>query len=777
MKDYESALRFPGARSGIISLSRLLCISLVLLSVSWAPAVGNAAAGAPSDASARKKAWEYHVKLKNDSEFRDLKWRCAGPSYQGGRIESITCPDGYTSTIYVGVGAGNLWKSVNNGTTWKPIFDNESTFTIGSVAVAKTNPDIVWVGTGEVLMARSSYAGTGVFKSLNGGESWRNMGLADTFHIARVLVDPADPDVVYVAAIGHNYTYNEERGLFKTVDGGRNWEKILYTSEKVGCVEVLMDPSDNRTLYAVMWERDRKAWNNIEHGPGSGLYKSTNAGKSWKRLKKGLPQGQNVGRIGLAIAGSNPKVMYALLDNHDMRADGKAHIAGEVYRSENKGRSWKKVNEDRLQTSVGYDFCLIRVAPDNEDQIYILGTYLLQSNDGGKTYTRNQGNIVNIRPHDSKVIHFDHHDLFIDPLNPDRIITGTDGGIYMSYDRGETWLRVNNMPIAEVYALTVDMAEPYNIYFGTQDNAAIYGPSTHEYSDWVEEPWRHVYLDRWGGGDSYFTYPDPTDEDTIYYEHQFGDLKRKNMADGSTKSIRPRAANGEPRLRRNWMTPYIISRHNPFTLYYGANKLFKSTNRGDDWTCISPDLSTRPGPQKQGDVPYGTITMISESPFEDGLLYVGTDDGKVQITRDDGLNWEDVSDGLPDKWVSRVRASEHDVGTVYVTLTGYRDDDITPYAYISQNSGRNWRSITGNLPAESINVIAEDPRDENILYVGTDLGVYITLDRGGKWSSICNNLPTTPVHDLIVHPREYELVIGTHGRSVFILDVKNIKNR
>jgi photosystem II stability/assembly factor-like uncharacterized protein len=750
---------------------------LIVLNLSCSQAVGGRPAKTAVDVSARKEAWDYHVKLKNESEFRDLQWRCAGPSYQGGRIESIACPDGYASTIYVGVGAGNLWKSVNNGTTWNPIFDNESTFAIGSVAVAKTNPQIVWVGTGEVNMARSSYAGTGVFKSVNGGENWQNMGLADTFHIARVLLDPVDPDVVYVAAIGHNYTYNEQKGLFKTVDGGKNWEKILYVSEKVGCVEVVMDPFDNQTLYAVMWERDRKAWNNVEQGPGSGVYKSTNAGRSWKRLKKGLPQGKNVGRIGLAIAKSNPKVIYALVDNHDMRAAGKSRIAGEVYRSDNKGQSWKKVNEDHLQTKVGYDFCLIRVSPDNEDQIYVLGTYLLRSDDGGKTYTRNQGKIVNIRPHDSKVIHLDHHDLWIDPLNPDRIITGTDGGVYMSYDRGETWLRLNNMPIAEVYALTVDMAEPYNIYFGTQDNAAIYGPSTHIYADDVEEPWKHVYLDRWGGGDSYFTYPDPSDENTIYYEHQFGDLKRKNMEDGSTKSIRPRAQEGEVRLRQNWMTPYIISQHNPFTLYYGANKLFKSINRGDDWVCISPDLSTQPGPEKQGDVPYGTITMISESPFQAGLLYVGTDDGKVQITRDDGLNWQDISDGLPDKWVSRVRASRHEIGTVYVSLTGYRDDDIAAYVYISEDFGQTWRPIVGNLPAESINVIAEDPRDKNILYVGTDLGVYVALDRGEKWSSLCHNLPTTPVHDLVVHPREHELVIGTHGRSVFILDVKDIKNR
>lgn len=784
MKNYVMVRKFRNvlARMSIlrrtISLAGFLGILLISFNLSCSYALSNDSGNKPTNPVTRMESWDYHVKLKNESIFKDLKWRAAGPAFQGGRIESITCPAGYTSTIYVGVGASNLWKSENNGTTWKPIFDNESTFAIGSVAVSKSNLDIVWVGTGEVLMARSSYAGTGVFKSVDAGQTWKNMGLHDTYHIARVLVDPVNAKVVYVAAIGHNYSYNQQRGLFKTVDGGKNWDKILYVSDKVGCVEVIMDPADNKTLYAVMWERDRKAWNNVESGPGSGVYKSTDAGRNWKVLADGLPRGEHVGRIGLAIAQSNPNVVYALVDNHTPQPDGKRRrIAGEVYRSDNKGRSWKKVNEDYLQTSVGYDFCLIRVSPDNEKQIYILGTYLLGSDDGGKTYTRNQGKIINLRPHGSKVIHLDHHDLWIDPLNADRLIAGTDGGLYMSYDRGKTWLRVNNMPIAEVYALSVDMAEPYNIYIGTQDNAALYGPSTYTYADGADDPWRHVYLDRWGGGDSYFTLVDPTDHNIIYYEHQFGDLRRKNLKDGSTKGIRPRSPKGKPALRRNWMTPFVISHHNPFTLYYGANMLFKSINRGDRWTCISPDLTTSPGPEKQGDVPYGTITTISESPLKAGLIYVGTDDGNVQVTRDDGISWTDIRAGLPDKWVSRVRASQHEIGTVYVSLTGYRDDDFEEYVYVSEDFGGTWKSISGNLPSESINVIAEDPRDKDILYVGTDLGIYTTLNRGKEWISLCNNLPTTPVHDLVVHPREYELVIGTHGRSVYVLDVKNTKKR
>jgi len=762
------------AGNGMLLPMMLIGAVLVALTLSCNPARRRASELEPPGVAERIKAWKDHLWLKDQSPFKDLQWRLVGPSFQGGRIESIACPDGYTSTIYVGVGAGNLWKSTNNGTTWQPIFDNESTFAIGSVAVARTDPRIVWVGTGEVLMARSSYAGTGVFKSVDGGQTWRNMGLRDSYHIARVLIDPVEPDVVYVAVIGHNYTFNRQRGLFKTVNGGKTWEKILYLSEQVGCVEVVMDPADRRTLYAVMWQRDRKAWNNTVKGPGSGVYKTTNAGRTWKRLGNGLPCGPDVGRIGLAVAPSNPKVVYAVVDNHAPRPDGKGRIAGEIYRSNDKGRTWKKVNRDHLQTKVDYSFCLVKVSPDDENQIYVLGTYLLRSNDGGRTYEKIQGKIINLQPHGSKVIHLDHHDLWIDPLNPDRLIAGTDGGLYMSYDRARTWLRLNNMPIAEVYAVTVDMAEPYNIYIGTQDNAALFGPSTHTHADGEPDPWRHVYLDPWGGGDSYFTWVDPADPETIYYEHQFGALRRKNMATGATKSIAPRGPKGGPALRKNWMTPFLISRHDPNTLYYGANILFKSVNKGDDWTAVSGDLTTNPGPDRQGNVPYGTITTISESPLEPGLLYVGTDDAKVQVTRDDGQTWTDVTGELPGKWVSRLRASMHELGTVYVSLTGYRDDDFSPYLYVSDDFGATWSSIASNLPAEPINVVAEDPRDGNILYVGTDLGVYVTLDRGRRWHSLCNNLPTTPVHDLVVHPRELDLVIGTHGRSVFVLDIESI---
>jgi len=735
----------------------------------------------PTDPESRMKSWNLHVKLREESPFKNLKWRRVGPMFQGGRIESIACPAGNNSTIYVGVGSGNVWKTVNNGITWKPIFESESTFAIGDIEVSRSNPDTVWVGTGENLMARSSFAGTGIFKSQDGGETWKNMGLHDSHHIGRIVIDPQNPDIVYVAALGHQYTYNEERGLFKTTDGGKTWQKSLFISDEVGVVDVVMDPSDNETLYAAAWERDRKAWDNVVCGKGSGIYKTTDAGRTWKRLTNGFPTGKYIGRIGLDVSVSNPNFVYAVLDNQTPlprkeKERRQRRAGGEVYCSEDKGETWKKVNESDVIAGINYSFGDIRVSPDDEKSIYVLGVNLAASEDGGKTYKRLGGTVVHLYHHSTRALHLDHHDLWIDPLNPDRLLLGNDGGFFMSYDRGKTWLHINNLPIAEFYAISVDMATPYNIYGGTQDDSALYGPSNQEQEDGIEDPWRHVWIDLWGGGDSYFTLVDPTDPGIIYYEQQFGSFRRKNMKTGQSKHIQPRAKKGEPPLRYNWMTPFIISHHNPFTLYYGANKLFKSVNRGDSWTCISPDLSTSPGPEKQGDVPYGALTTISESPLLPGLIFVGTDDGNVHVTRDDGKNWMKIGKNLPDKWVSRVVASSHELGTVYLSMTGYREDDFETYIFRSTNFGQTWNSITGNLPSESVNVIREDPQHTNILYAGTDQGgVYVSLDSGESWYSLCCDLPTTAVHDIAVHPRDSELVIGTHGRSAFVLDVAPVQ--
>jgi photosystem II stability/assembly factor-like uncharacterized protein len=711
-----------------------------------------------------------------ESIFKDLKWRAAGPVLQGGRIESIAVPPGNHGTIYVGVGSGNLWKTVNNGLTWVPLFEHESTFTMGDVAVSSSNPDIVWVGTGESQPRHSgyAYAGTGVFMSADAGRTWRNMGLNDTHHIGEVLIDPENPDVVYVAAIGHFRSRSEERGLFRTTNRGRTWEKVLFISDRTGVVDVVMDPSDNRILYAAAWE--------VVQGEESGLYRTVDAGQTWTRLAEGLPAGP-LGRSGLAVAPDRPDIVYAFIDNRSPGRGKRTIIGGEVYRSDDKGVSWKKANTDDLYPVFGiygWKFCDIRVAPGNGDEIYILGNRGYHSTDGGRTYERFGEKILRLHDTRGRVLHLDHHDLWIDPLNPDRLILGNDGGVFMSYDRARSWLHLNNLPVGEFYSISVDMETPYNIYGGTQDNAALYGPSNHVLEDGVNDPWRHVFLDPWTGGDAFDTLRDPTRENIVYYEHQHGDMRCMDITGASvlsggesSRSIRPRAGKGEPPWRFGWYTPFIISRHDPMVLYAGGNKLLKSLNRGEDWVAISPDLAD-PGNGVWDKVPFGTITMISESPFKAGLLYVGTEGGSVYLTLDDGGNWARVSRGLPEKWVSRVTASRHKIGTVYLSFTGYREDDFEAYLYRSTDFGVTWESIRRNLPSESINVVAEDPRNEQVLYVGTDLGVYVSLDRGGTWHSLCNNLPTTPVHDLVVHPRDHELVIGTHGRSVFVLDVKGI---
>ncbi len=838
---------------------RVVVVGWTLALTGWATALAQTPPSA-STAQERRASWQTHVRLERESIFRVLPWRAVGPAFLGGRVESLAVPKGSPSTIYAGFGSGNLWKTTNNGVTWKPIFDDESTFAIGSIAVDPEDPEVLWVGTGEVLMARSSYAGAGVFKSVDGGESWRNVGLEDSHHIGRVLIDPRDSDTVYVAAIGHNYSYNEERGLYKTTDGGESWERVLYVSERVGVVDVFMDPRDSDTVFAISWERDRKAWNNVEAGEGSGVHKSTDGGKTWRRLAGGLPSGEHVGRQGLAIAPSDPDVMYAIVDNRtpvepeeDPVRESEAEagdaalaldtlaelsdeeivgldaatleatlrryrvtrrhtgesmlralraktistesltrhlrnlekaaqesrpqvVGGELYRSADAGETWVKVHEDPLPTAIGYDFNLVRVAPEDPDEVWILGNYLLHSRDAGKSYRRVEGTLVHLLPHDSTVLHLDHHEMWIDPENGDHLVLGNDGGVHVSWDRGDSWLHLNNIPVGEFYAVDFDMAEPYQIFGGTQDDAAAFGPSTHEHRAGRPDPWRHVYLDRWGGGDSYFTMPDPLDPDLIYYEHQFGRLRRKNMADGSIADIMPQAEIGAEPLRYNWMSPFVISHHNPLTLYFAANRVFKSTNRGDAWVGISPDLSTDPGPERRGDVPFGTITTLSESRLQPGLLYVGTDDGNVSMTRGDGATWQVIRGDLPAKWVSRVVASRHVLGRVYLSMTGYREDDFRTYLYASENHGAEWRSIAGDLPQESVNVIREDPRNPEVLYVGTDLGVYASLDRGARWYSLTSGLPTTPVHDVRIHPREREIVIGTHGRSVFVADARPIQD-
>ena len=766
----------PRWRTSVI----LLAIGLV-----WVDARAfeqTAAPGSMTAAAERLAAWHAHQQLAASSPFAALPWRALGPAHQSARIEAIAVPTGSRNTIYVGPSDGNVWKTTNNGLTWKPIFEHESAFAIGDIAVAPSNPDIVWVGTGEVQPRFAGYAfpGTGVFKSTDAGRTWANMGLADSHHIGKILIDAKNPDVVYVAAMGHRWTPNRERGVFKTTDGGRTWTQSLFLDDVTGAIDLEMDPSNHDVLYASMWQ--------IETGPRSGVYRTTDGGATWQKLGNGLPAGL-IGRSNIDVAPSHPQTVYVFLDNRAPFTGGpanRAYVGGEVYRSDDRGVTWRKANTDDLYpvfSVYGWKFCDVRVSPDNPEEIYILGNRAFHSTDGGKTYARIGETIRRLRETQGLVMHLDHHEIWIDPADPDHMLLGNDGGVFSSYDRGQSWLHMNTIPVGQFYSVAVDMAEPYNIYGGTQDDAALYGPSTYTVDDTrnENEPWKHVYLDQWTGGDSFVTLPDPADPRFVYYEHQNGDLRRMDTqgpsiqtGSPSSQRIAPRAPRGEAPWRIGWYMPYLISVFDPATLYAGANKLVKSTDRGVTWTAVSPDLSDPAGGDR-ATVPYGTITMIAESPLQRGLMYVGTEGGRVHVTKDVGAHWTEIDGRLPKKWVSRVIASQYAAGTAYVAFTGYREDDTRAYLYRSTDFGATWTSIAHNLPAESVNVIREDPRNADVLYVGTDAGVYVSLDRGATWLSLSATLPTTPVHDLVVHPRDDEIVIGTHGRGVFVLDARPIQ--
>ena len=757
-----------------------LCIAVLLLFSAWAFPLfsqqeGTVSTEKPTPPELRMKWFRDHQKLKETSPFRGLQWKSIGPVEMSGRITDIAAPRGKPYTYYVSAASGGVWKTVNNGTTWEPVWDDQASNSVGDIAVAPSDPEIVWVGAGENNSSRSSYSGTGVYKSGDGGSSWRHMGLTDTHHIGRIVIHPQNADIVYVAALGHLYSENEERGIFKTTDGGKTWNKILTINDNTGVIDLVMDPANSEILYAAAWERVRKAWNMTEHGKGSGIFKTTDGGSTWKMLTQGLPSGDFVGRIGLDVSPSDPNVIYAVIDNHNPRPDEKAEgqdpygiaelekfiIGAEVFRSADRGETWAKVNEDdlgSLYSTYGYYFGEIRVSPDNPEEIYVLGVPLLRSVDGGKTYER-----LSYRG-----LHGDHQALWIDPRNPDHLVDGNDGGINFSYDRGKTWLDVP-MPLGQFYFVTVDMEIPFNVYGSIQDNGCWFGPVTsvpYDLGAWKSFP----------GGEASYIAIDPSDPDTLYSEGYYGSIQRLDRKTGEVKDIRPKAKENEPSLRCNWLTPFILSPHNPYVLYFGSQRLHMSLDRGDRWVPISPDLSTN-NPQKKGDVPYGTITTISESAFRPGLIYVGTDDGNVQMTENGGAEWKKIMAGLPAlKWVTRIVASQHEEETVYVSLNGYRDDDFAAYVFGSNDYGKTWEDLGKGLPGGPVNVIKEDPKKKSILYAGTDLGVYVSLDKGQSWSCLGDGLPNTFVHDLVIHPRDDVLVIGTHGRSVYVLDAHVIQN-
>jgi len=741
-----------------------------------------------TDPELRMKWYDQHVEMRKTTPHKNMKWQHIGPTNISGRCTDIAVvtPKGENYIIYVAAASGGVWKTVNEGTTWESVFDQAPSTSIGDVTVAPSNPDIVWIGTGEPNIFRSSMAGCGVYKSTDAGKTWEHMGLTGTNTIARIVIHPKNPDVVYVAASGHEWTHNEERGVYKTTDGGKTWKKIFYINEETGAIDLVMHPSDPETLYASTWQRIRNKWNDPRNEPQyteSGIHKSTDGGKTWKPINNGLPEPKFRGRIGIDLCLSKPDVLYALVDSYEIAREitdaDRANTYGvpssgfikgaTVYRSDDGGGSWKQVSGltdqtkrfmERHSGTYGWVFGQIRVDPNDENTIYIMGVPLSVSNDGGKTYRSLWG------------MHVDHHGMWIDPNNSDYIVNVNDGGIVISYDRGKTWRQfTHNLPLCQFFNIAYDMDTPFRVYGSMQDHGSFRG-----IVDLSRGRSRipAVKFERAPGGEGSSHAIDPTDPNTVYSSGFYGHISRSDLSktgrEGS-KSILPRQFEGEPRLRGQWVAPSIISPHNPNYIYHGMQYLFHSKDRGDTWERISPDM-TYNIKSELGDIPYQTIFSISESPIKYGLIYVGTDDGKVHVTKNGGKTWKEIMKGLPyKKWVSEIVASAYDLSTVYMTQNGKRDDDSAAYVWKSTDHGENWVDISGNIPLGPVNVIKEHPRNRNVLFVGTDIGVYVTTDGGKTWNVLGENLPSTFVHDLIIHPRDNILVIATHGRGMWAMDV------
>lgn len=692
---------------------------------------------------------------KAEHILEGISYRSIGPTRQGGRVVAFAVSQQNPFTFYAAAGPGGVFKTENNGNTFFPVFDNENIASVGDVAVAPSDDKIVWIGSGEANLRNSSYYGNGVYKSVDGAKTWQHMGLPESHHIGRVLIHPQDPDIVYVAAQGHYYSENPERGIYKTDDGGNTWTKSLdikVDDRHIGATEVQMDPKNPDVLYGITYDRLRTPWSFKTGGVGSGIYKSTDAGDSWAKLENGLPTGA-LGKIGIDVYLKDPNILYATLDVKQP-SGGSVH---EIYRSDDAGSSWKRVSAEGESIGGRSNYYgQIIVDPNNDKHVYVLGTIVHESFDGGKSW----GQHIKYGG--------DNHSLWVDPKNSNHMLLGYDYGMAISHDAGKNWYHPDELPLGQFYAVGVDMEYPYNVYGGTQDFGSWKGPSTKKGRFPIRfEDWEHV-----NGGDGFYNLVDPNDGRWLYSGSQFGHITRINQKTGERKTI---MGDDSEELRFNWNTPLLISPHNSKTLYVGAQKLLRSRDRGDSWDTISPDLAGFDESKKGfGPFVYGTLTTIDESPVQQGVIWVGTDNGHVHLTTDDGKNWVNLDKKIrknPDYWVTRVTASSHDAGTAYVTYSGLRRDDFRPFIYKTTDYGKTWTSISKGLPNESVNVIKEDHKNPNLLFIGTDKAVYCSLDGGQNWLKMKNNMPTIAIHDLVIHPRENDLVVGTHGRSIYIADI------
>ena len=816
----------------------------------------------PTSAEDRMKAVQQRKDLEKKSVLNSISFRNIGPVTMSGRVSDIEANPEDPTEFYVAYASGGLWYTKNNGLSFKSIFDSVDILTIGDIAVNwKTNT--IWIGTGEVNSSRSSYAGIGIYKSIDGGKTWQYFGLPDSHHIGKIQLHPTDDNVAWVAVLGHLYSPNQERGVYKTTDGGQTWKKTLYVDDNTGAVEMDINPQNPNELYAAMWYRTRSAWNFEEGGKTSGIYKSIDGGDTWKLITgegSGFPTGEGVGRIGLCVYPKNPQVIYAVVDNQNNKPDTAKRdttvyvtndfkgltkeqfakldnkkldsflerrnlfpkynakslkeavakdkfnssvlydyfnvntgfeanpIGCEIYKSENGGSSWKKINEKEIGMffTYGYYFAKIYVSPYNEKKVYILGLNPMISIDGGKTWK-------NI---DRNNVHSDHHALWINPKKDSHMINGNDGGVNITYDDGEVWYKANSPSVGQFYSVTTDNAKPYNVYGGLQDNGVWFFPSQTARNRFgggglglTADAETNL-----GGGDGMQVKVDTRDNATAYFGSQFGNYSRRNrITRQDFRRITPSHEMGEFPYRYNWQSPIQLSSFNQDIIYFGSNHFHRSTDRGDTMITMTPDL-TKGG--KEGNVPFGTLTTISESPLHFGLIYVGTDDGNIHVTNDGGYTWEELnqtsSQGSSKKktksidqklqtnelWVSRVLASKHKMERVYTTLNGYRNDDFASYVYVSEDLGKTWKQIGKDLPVEPVNVIIEDPKNESILYVGTDGGLYVSLDAGNSFMMWNKGLPkSVPIHDIAIQERDNEIVLGTHGRSVYIAKLDEVQKK
>lgn len=698
-------------------------------------------------------------------QLKSYKFREIGPARMGGRVDDYAVVEANTNIVYVATASGGVFKTVNGGISWKPVFDDQSVSSIGDVTVSQSEPDVVWVGTGEANNRQSSSWGNGVYKSSDGGQTWTSMGLKDTHHIPRIVIHPSNANIVYVAALGHLWGPNEERGVFKTIDGGKTWNKVLYIDPDTGVTDLAMDPMNPDTLYAATYQRRRTPFGFNGGGPGSGIYRTTDGGATWKKLTNGLPKTE-MGRIGLDVYRRNGNIVYALVESESPG----------IYRSDDKGETWVKMSNTDPRPMY---FSQVRIDPNNDQRIWIAGVNMGFSEDGGKTFVTNR----------VSRIHVDFHAIWIDPSDSNNMIVGCDGGIHFSHDAGRSWDSRDNVAIGQFYEISYDMAKPYKVCGGLQDNNSWCGPSASLTN-------RGISNDEWytvQGGDGFYARIDPVEPWIVYAESQDGNLARRDLRTHESKSIRPREDDDKmARYRFQWNTPLLISAHDRKTLYYGGNYVFKSTDQGDTWKRISPDLTSAVDrktlsimgrkvedrtmlSRNDGVAAFPTITTLSESPLRAGILWAGTDDGNLQVSRD-GETWKNVVANVPGvpkgTYVSRVVASEADPGTAYVAFDGHRSNDFNVYLFKTTDFGETWKAVTKGIPNNQgiLHVIREHPKNPNLLFAGGEFGLYMSFDRGENWQEFKNNLPRVPVDDIQIHPRENDLILATHGRSVWILD-------